>query len=410
MQRETQFQDEVTLTANSSRTLTGDGYLVAPAVLARAGVFNYRASELGIKNLRPDTQIAVYRSADALAKAVETFESQTITLDHKWTTAANWRNNAIGDVREVEMNGDTMVGVLIVRDTDGIKAIDQGTSQLSNGYRARIVHRPGKYKGMDYEYEQTDFHGNHIAIVDRARCGSECRIGDSDTIPNNPTKEHNAMITRAYDGLTLTLENEQSGQIVDRLMRDLADTRKDNETLKAAVPKFKIGDKDLTAPEVVALIAGKDGEIKTLKDGQQTPEQVHAMVVARSNAITSAREMVADLKIDDKDSAHDIRLKTLDALTPKDETVKAMLDAALGGVVLKDAQPAVVEVAFATIAAGLKRAKDTRKVTDSRSQIGSLATVRDAAGGDVDPRTAYKTQLADAWKGPQAVTSKTEVN
>ncbi len=216
------------------------------------------------------------------------------------------------------------------------------------------------------------------------------------------------MITRNYDGLTVTLENEQSGQVFDRLARELGDAKTQITTLKAATPKVKLGDKELDATEVTTLITAKDAEIKTLKDAAQTPEQIHSLVVSRSNAITSAREMVADVAIDDKDSAHDIRRKTLDALAPKDETAKAMLDAALGGVKLADAPPATVEVAFATIAAGLKRAKAARKVTDSRQQIGSIGTGTTAVGDEVDPRTAYAQRLGDEWK--DAKPSKTEVN
>lgn len=403
---ERQFNDVIVTPDASMRTITKDGYLTAPATLARAGVFKYLAGELGIKDRKPETPIAVFRSPESLAEAVDSFESQTITLDHKWTTAANWRANAVGDVRDVELRGDSMVGTLIVRDAKAIKAIDEGTSQMSNGYAAKLVHRPGKYQGEDYEYEQTTFHGNHVAIVDKARCGPDCRIFDSEHA-DTPPKEK-PMVTRMYDGLTLNLENEHSGQMVDRMLLAITDSRKEIDRLKALTPKFKIADKELTETEIAALIAGKDGEIKTLKDAAQTPEQVHALVVARSNAIASAREMVPDLKIEDKDSAHDIRRAALDALAPKDATVKAMLDAALGTTKLADAQPAVLEVAFATISAGLKRAKDSRKVTDSRQQISTLADARGTS--ETDPRAAYTAQLADAWRGPQPVTPKKEVN
>lgn len=407
MNPSTQFMDLVEAPPSTARTFTGDGYLTAPATLARAGVFRYLASELGLKDRKPNDVVMVFRSPETLDAALETFESQTITLDHKWTTAANWRDNAIGDVRDVEIHGDSMVGTLIVRDAAAIKAIQKGTSQLSNGYLAKLVHRPGKHQGQDYEFEQTDLHGNHVAIVPKARNGPECRISDSD--PTHHSTEENTMITRSFDGLTVTLENEQSGQVFDRLARELGDAKTQITTLKAVVPKVKLGDKEMDSTEVATLVAAKDAEIKTLKDGQQTPEQIHALVVSRSNAITSARELVTDLAIDDKDTAHDIRRKALDALTPKDETAKAMLDAALGTVKLADAQPAVVEVAFATIAAGLKRAKDARKVTDSRKQVSNLATITDSTGNEKDPRQTYADQLTQAWKGPQS-TSKTEVN
>jgi uncharacterized protein len=394
------FADVITLPDVSTRTITIDGYLTAPAVLARAGVFKYHAAELGLSDRKPTDVVHVYRSAEALQKAVDSFESQTITLDHKWTNASNWRDNAIGDVRDVEMHGEEMHGTLIIRDAEAIKAIDANkATQLSNGYNAKLVRKAGKHLGMDYEFEQIDFHGNHTAVVGMARCGSECRIGDSAT-----TAKETPMITRSYDGLTVTLENEQSGQIVDRMAHALDESKKELATLKAATPKLKISDKDMTSDEVTALIVAKDAEIKTLKDATQTPEQIHSLVVARSNAITNARELVPDLKVGDADTAHTIRVTALDAVIAKDDMAKTMLEAALGATALKDAKPEVVETAFNTISAGLKKARASRKVTDSRSQIGALATA--TATEDKDPRQKWMDAQSNAWKGPQ----KTEVN
>jgi hypothetical protein len=260
------------------------------------------------------------------------------------------------------------------------------------------------FKGLKYEYEQTDFRGNHTAVVDAARCGRECRIADS--APSHEHKEQ-TMVTRTFDGLTVTLENEQSGQVVDRIVRDLAAANKQVTELKAATPTVPVGDKQLDAAGVAAVIAAKDAEIKTLKDGQQTPAQVHALVVLRSNAITQAKDMAPELKIGDADTAHAIHIAALDDVQGKDETAKAMLDAALGGVKLADAPEATVAVAFNTISAGLKRARDARKTTQSRSEVARLATTQDNNGED--PRSAWLKSQGDAWKG-DAAKSKTEVN
>lgn len=400
MNPDTRFQDYSDFPENSSRTITGEGYLTAPAVLATAGVFTYLASELGLTDRKGTDTVHVFRSINELQKAVESFESQTITLDHKWTDASNWRANAIGDVRDVEIRGDSMMGTLIVRDAEAIRAIGKGKAQLSNGYSARLVPKKGKFRGQAYDFEQTDFHGNHTAVVDAARCGPVCRVADSE-----PPKE-NTMITRSFDGLSVSLENEQSGQVFDRVVRELGEAKTQITTLKAVVPKVKIGDKELDATEVTTLITAKDTEITALKGAAQTPEQIHALVVARSNAITSAHEMVPDLKVGDSDDAHKIRLAALTAVITKDETAKAMLDAALGSTKLEAALPAVVEVAFATISAGLKRARDARKTTDSRRQVGSLATA--TATDEKDPRQAWMQSQSDAWKGDTK--SKTEVN
>lgn len=404
-----QFEDVIAMPVESTRTMTSDGYLIAPAIIARAGVFEYLAGELGLTDRKPDVVVKVFRSVDALTKAVESFESQAVTLDHKWTNAQNWRENAVGDIRDVEMRGVEMNGTLIVRDRAAIEAIKKGTSQLSNGYTAKIVPKIGTFDNVPYEFEQVDFRGNHTAIVPAARCGNVCRIGDKAAKPE--AKEITTMVTRNFDGLTVSLENEQSAQIFDKVVKQITDANKEIETLKAQTPTVKLADKQMNADEVTALVATKDAEIKTLKDAAQTPEQIHALVISRSNAIAAAREMTPDLKVGDNDSADAIRKAALTAVIAKDETAKSMLDAALGSTKLADAKPEIVEVAFATISAGLKKAKDSRKTTDSRQQIALVGTGTKGVGDDVDPRTAYTQRIGDAWRGESAATnSKTEVN
>lgn len=165
----------------STRTVTRDGYLVVPATLARSGIQQYRFGELGIKDgkHKPDDMVNVYRSPESLRAAAETFEAQTVTLNHAWTDAKNWRRHAVGDVHDIRMDGGNMTGTLVLRDADAIAKINAGRSQLSNGYKAEIVPRAGVYEGQSYEFEQLDLVGNHVAIVDQGRCGAACRIADS---------------------------------------------------------------------------------------------------------------------------------------------------------------------------------------------------------------------------------------
>jgi len=49
-----------------------------------------------------------------------------------------------------------------------------GKVELSNGYTSEIEFKAGKTNdGFEYDAIQTDIKGNHIAIVDKARCGIE---------------------------------------------------------------------------------------------------------------------------------------------------------------------------------------------------------------------------------------------
>jgi uncharacterized protein len=175
------FNDAVDMP--SSRTTTREGYLITSGVLARAGVYHYRAGELGLQDARrkPEELLPVFRSRAELEKAVESFDKQAIIIgDHKFISGKNWRNHAVGDVHDVRMQNDAMMGTLIVRDADAIRQIQDGKrTQLSNGYSAQILPRAGTYQGQNYAFEQVGIVGNHLLVTDKGRCGVACSIGDS---------------------------------------------------------------------------------------------------------------------------------------------------------------------------------------------------------------------------------------
>jgi hypothetical protein len=74
------------------------------------------------------------------------------------------------------------------------------------------------------------------------------------------------MITRMVDGLTVNLENEVSGQVVDWLMRRFDDVKKELDALKTEPSRIQFFDKQLDGDAVRVLIAQKDAEISALKD------------------------------------------------------------------------------------------------------------------------------------------------
>lgn len=62
---------------------------------------------------------------------------------------------------------------LLVTDKDAIEAVLAGKVEISLGYDADYT-EVSKGKGM-----QSNIVVNHIALVDKGRCGSRCSIGDS---------------------------------------------------------------------------------------------------------------------------------------------------------------------------------------------------------------------------------------
>jgi hypothetical protein len=179
-----QASDFMSLT---SRHVTDEGYLVAPGNLARTGVQDYRAYELGLDadGMDPMKVIRLHRPPEEVfdAASMASFENKPITIEHPpvAVTADNWADFAKGEVRDVGRSGDLMTGTLVIRSKDAIEAVQSGKAQLSNGYTFELDMTPGTTAdGRAYDGVQRNIRGNHVALVDAARCGSACRIVDSD--------------------------------------------------------------------------------------------------------------------------------------------------------------------------------------------------------------------------------------
>jgi len=173
--------------ALSKRTITADGQLVAPATIARVGVQSYRAYELGLHNLAPMTQVQLYRPASEVfaPDSMHTFEGVPVTNDHppgNVVTNANLVAVKIGTASDVKREGDLMVGTLTISDATALADVDRGKVEVSNGYSFELDMTPGfTPDGKPYHGVQRNIRGNHVALVDFARCGSACRIADSST-------------------------------------------------------------------------------------------------------------------------------------------------------------------------------------------------------------------------------------
>jgi hypothetical protein len=91
---------------------------------------------------------------------------------------------------------DTLGGILVLTAQEAIDALEDGTQELSAGYTCDIVDVDGKLF-------QRNIRANHIAIVDKGRAGSSCRISDEadavivDTYPE--PMEYDFKNKEAYD-------------------------------------------------------------------------------------------------------------------------------------------------------------------------------------------------------------------
>lgn len=153
--------------------LDDNGYLVTTAKLARVGAMQYLGEEIG----RDSGKVYdVYVEPEELFndETIQSFEGKTVTSNHPEemeVNASNWKELAVGHIRNVRQDGEFLIGDVIVNDSKTIKDIQSGKIELSLGYDADLVDADGKIK-------KANIKGNHLAIVDEGRCGEQCKLGD----------------------------------------------------------------------------------------------------------------------------------------------------------------------------------------------------------------------------------------
>jgi uncharacterized protein len=157
--------------------LTDDGYLVTQARALRTGVQVYRAHELGLEG---DQLVKVMRPVESVfhKDSLASLAHAPVTMDHpsERVTSENWKQYAVGEVStEVLRDGEYLALNIFLKDAKAIKDVDGGKRELSASYQADLH----KSDNPDYDYVMQPPIYDHVAIVDRARAGSQARIGDN---------------------------------------------------------------------------------------------------------------------------------------------------------------------------------------------------------------------------------------
>ncbi|MFU0503644.1 DUF2213 domain-containing protein [Pseudaminobacter sp. NGMCC 1.201702] len=336
-----QFQDAVTV-AGTRRT--GDGYLVATAKCVRAGIQLYTGDELG----KPDMKVVrVYRPAEEVfAKdSLQSFSHAPITINHptEQVTADNWKALSVGEVSTAAKKVDDWVELpLIFKDASAIAQIESGKRELSAGYVADFDFTAGVTpSGEAYDAVQRSIRINHLALVDKARAGSQARVGDSantwGAAPLPPTTDKetitmsDALRTVVVDGLSVQT-TDQGAQAIEKLQKAVADAQK-RITDGDAAHKAELAKKD---EEIGTLKADK----KKLEDAAPKPADIDRMVADRAALVTAAKAVDEKIVTDGKTDA-EIRKAVVTARLG-DEAVKDVSDAEITGMfkaLTKDAKP-----------------------------------------------------------------------
>lgn len=405
------------LTFDSTRR-TGDGYLVTRARAARSGVYEYLGREIDPegKHFAADAVVNVYRPENEVfdQASVASFLMKPVTNDHPRdaVTADNWRRHAKGVVGKALRDGEHLAFDLVLMDAAIIKDVEAGKRELSNGYGCELSFEDGVAPdGTPFQAVQRSIRGNHVAVVDRGRAGSQCRIGDAANCEAIASAEIERIISdqRTYDP---TLDggnnprdrretnNSPEGNplkdgdapmatktiLVDGLQVEVTDAA------EAAINKLQGQLKDAASAQAKAEtelatakteMAAKDTEIATLTqavaDAKVTPSQLRD--AAKAYALVC-----------DKAKALGVQFAE-DADADADAIMKAVVDAKMGDAA-KDWSADQVAASFAVLT---KDAKAEQRDALSDAIKNGVRTQTD----DSERQQAYGemvSELTDAWK------------
>lgn len=169
---------------NMSRLPNGS-LLCANVPIARTGWMVYGPDEVPIEP-GPDGHVYVERTAETLfcPECIGSFMASPVVDEHPDddVTPDNWKELAHGfsttNVRQgTGADSDVLLADLIISNKELIESILSGKREISLGYDADYTQTaPGVGR-------QTNILGNHIALVEKGRCGPRCAIGDQEYQP-----------------------------------------------------------------------------------------------------------------------------------------------------------------------------------------------------------------------------------
>ena len=222
------FKDEQFLTVehiSPHMEKTSEGYLLCREVpISRVGEFEYSGIEVGIPS--KGGRVLMTRTADELFKpeTIQSFNAKPVVIGHaRFADPENWKDITVGIVQNVRRgqgeHADELLADLLLTDKKGIELVESGQlREVSCGYDASPVD-DGDGKG-----HQVGIVGNHVALVQKARCGRACKIRDSE------------------------MKTTNLKTFLRRLFRD-GDEEKFNEALdQVKIEELKDEDKDVITP------------------------------------------------------------------------------------------------------------------------------------------------------------------
>ena len=282
---------------------TQEGYLVATARVARTGIQEYIASELGFVG---DHIVKVYRPESEVfhKEALKSLSRVPVTVDHprEIVTADNWKDLAVGEVGdEIMRDGEWLVVSPMIKDASALASAASTHKEISMGYSAEL-RDASPDTGADYEMYNLRF--NHLALVNKGRAGSEARIGDSINWGASPvTKEEKTMTVE----LKTVILGDKAVQVEAKDAETVAGILKDHKSVIDA-KDAKIGELEVKLSDAMSKILSDEEIDKMISSKIESDNKRKAVI----DKVGDKAKDWTDAQIDGAFLALDFDIKTDD--------------------------------------------------------------------------------------------------
>jgi hypothetical protein len=155
--------------------------------ISKVGVFPYSGAQIGHPDLNPDDIYMVYRPEEELANedTINSFKLLPFTDEHAMLGSAK------DGLMPAEYKGiEGITGEDVYFESPYLKSnlkifsekahalIENGKREISIGYRCAYEKQSGIYDGVQYDFIQRGLRGNHVALVEEGRSGSDVAVLD----------------------------------------------------------------------------------------------------------------------------------------------------------------------------------------------------------------------------------------
>jgi len=372
------------LPITTQREYTDEGFLKVPAHISRVGIQEYLAVEMGLTDREPTDIIRIFRPEEEVFsdESLQSFANKPVTDNHppELINAANAKQFSVGmSGPEVVRDGDLAKTILHITDATAIANIESGKVELSNGYTADIDWTPGVTpKGENFDAIQRNIKGNHIAIVERGRAGSACRVAD-----NSPTiGDHLAMAKITIDGVDFEV-SDQAAQAVGKLQAKLKDTENEIQLSAEEVKKKE----DEMEEEKKKASKTEDSLKAKLDDATSklpTTKALDKLVADRIKVVDAIRKVMPEIEFEGKD-ADTLRKEVVAAKCPN-----VQMDS-----VSSDYIQARFDMLFDGVDTNSQQSLDN---AFSKTVVNDSTKVKDTRPKDIIARDNASERARNAWK------------